>query len=333
LRVLVVGGTRFIGVATVELLLEHDHAVVVFNRGTRSGLWPGRVRELRGDRTDRRSLVRLASERFDGVVDFCAYRAADVRALLAVQGGVQRHVHISSGTVYALEPRLPWREETPYGPAPLWGAYARGKIESEQVLRAERDDTTATTAIRPPWVLGAGSYADRERFVLNRLLDREEILLPGDGKAVQQFVTAGQVAHAVVAALEAFDEGGWRAFNVASPGYASLEGFVEVCAEVVGVEPFVRPVGGGATGTGAPVFEMASPVFPFPNENYLLDTTSLGAAGLAPAPVALEAMIGESLAHLVDSPERRWSRSPAERELLGGEATGPQRRAGEAPGR
>src|SRR5262249_18812433 len=154
---------------------------------------------------------------------------------------VRRHVHMSSGTVYALDPRLPWREDTPYGPAPLWGEYARGKIECEEVLQVGRPASTATTAIRPPWVLGPGSYADRERFVLNRLLDREPILLPGDGKAVQHFVTGGEVAHAIVAVLEAFEDGGWRAFNVASPAYASLEGFVEICAEVAGVESVVRP--------------------------------------------------------------------------------------------
>ena len=114
MKVLVVGGTRFMGVDTVELLLEHEHEVVVFNRGTRAGLWPGRVREVRGDRTDAGALAQLAGESFDGVVDFCAYRADDVRGLLAVQGEAQRHVHMSSGTVYALAPRLPWAEDTPY---------------------------------------------------------------------------------------------------------------------------------------------------------------------------------------------------------------------------
>ena len=51
---------------------------------------------------------------------------------------------------------------------------------------------------------------------------------------------------------------------------------------------------------------------------YLLDTTALEAAGLAATPVALDAAIEGSLADLVDSPARRWSRSPAERALLHG---------------
>src|SRR5438093_4186694 len=167
MNVLVVGGTRFMGVATVERLLGRGHDVTLFNRGSRAGMWAGRVREVRGDRADPNALAQLAGEAFDGIVDFCAYTARDTQALLRVQGDVPRLVHVSSGTVYRLDPRLPWPEETPFGPAALWGDYARGKIDCEQALRSQRSPTTATTAVRLPWVLGPRNYADRGAFGLN----------------------------------------------------------------------------------------------------------------------------------------------------------------------
>jgi len=310
-KVLVVGGTRFMGVATVDRLLERDHDVTIFNRGSRAGLWGTRVREVIGDRRDARALAQLGGDRFDAVVDFCAYTAADTEALLQVQGAAQRLVHLSSGTVYRLDPHLPWSEETPLGPALLWGDYARGKIECERALE-RRPASLATTSVRLPWVLGPGSYADRESFVLNRLLDGAEIALPGDGRALQQFVSATQVAGALVEIVERF-EAGRRALNVASPGYASLEGFVELCAEVAGVEPRLRRLGGGVTGTGSPTFAMTDCVFPFPNENYLLDLAASERAGVAPPPTSLEAMLAESLDWLRASPERRrWRRTAAE---------------------
>jgi nucleoside-diphosphate-sugar epimerase len=316
MKVLVVGGTRFMGVETVERLLERGHDVTLFNRGTRPGLWAGRVRELRGDRTDPTSFGQLAGGLFDGLIDFCAYTARDSEALLRVQGNVPRLVHISSGTVYRLDPRLPWAEETPYGPAEIWGEYARGKIECERVLQAQRSPETATTAVRLPWVLGPRSYADRGAFVLNRLLDHEELLLPGDGKALQQFVSATQAAHSIVAILEQFDRG-WRAFNIASPGYASLEGFVHTCAAVAGVAARIRRVGRGATGTGSPVFVMTDAVFPFPNENYLLDLSASTSAGVAPLPTTLEEMLRSELEDLNANPERRrWQRTAAESALI-----------------
>jgi 2'-hydroxyisoflavone reductase len=316
MRVLVVGGTRFMGVDTVERLLERGHDVTLFNRGSRPGLWGDRVRELHGDRTNPSSLTRLGGEQFDGAIDFCAYTAPDSEALLRVQGDVQRLVHISSGTVYRLDPRLPWAEETPLGPAELWGEYARGKIACERVLQTRRPADAATTVVRLPWVLGARSYAERGVFVLNRLLDHEDVLLPGDGKAMHQFVSAEEVAHSLVAILERFDCG-WRAFNIASPGFTSLEGFVELCAEVAGVEPRIRRVGGGVTGTGSPVFVMADAVFPFPNANYLLDLGASVAAGVAPPPTTLEEMLRSELHALAANPERRtWRRTAAEQSVM-----------------
>ncbi len=313
-----IGGTRFIGVDTVERLLHRGHQVTIYNRGTRKGLWSGRVRELNGDRADPVALQQLADEQFDGIIDLCAYTARDTQTLLDVQGNVPRFVHMSSGTVYQLHSQLPWSEDAPYGPAPLWGAYAYGKIECERLLRTKRAEVDATTVIRAPWVLGARNYADREKFVLNRLLDREEILLPGDGKAVQQFVTSGQVAHSIVAALETFRHEGWQAFNIASPGFTSLEGFVRACASVAHVKPFFRHIGGGPTGTARLVFDMNNPVFPFPNENYVLDLTSSEKAGIASPKTALEAMIEDALVDLnshID--QRRWSRTSAELSVLG----------------
>lgn len=287
------------------------------NRGTRANPWPGRVRGVVADRRDPSALAPLAAEEFDAVVDFCAYTAADTRALLEALGHVQRLVHISSGTVYRLDPHLPWNEETPYGPASVFGAYAQGKIECEETLRRVRSSTEASTAIRFPWVLGARSYADRERFVLNRILDGAEILLPGDGQAVVQFLSVEQAAEGIAAVLEQFDDGGWRAFNIASPGFTSLQGFVEVCGAVAEIEPRIRIIGGGVTGTGDAIFDMRDCVFPFPNLNYVLDLRASEAAGVAPAPVALEDMVAQTLAELrEEATPRVWRRTPAEEGVL-----------------
>ena len=316
MKVLVVGGSRFMGVATVERLLAAGHDVTVFNRGTRAGLWAGRAHEVHGDRADPTSLGQLGREAYDGVVDFCAYTARDTEALLDAVGNVARFVHLSSGTVYRLDPVLPWPEETPYGPATLWGDYALGKIECEQVLRARRDAALATTAVRLPWVLGPGNYADREAFVLNRLLDGALVLLPGDGKSLHQFVSSAQVAEVLVRILEQ-PRVGWRPLNIASSGFVSLEGFVRICAEVAGVDARIHGVGGGATGTAEGVFRMADPLFPFPNESYLLDLSAATAAGLAPAPTTLRRMIEDALADLRAHPERRaWTRTAAEQRHL-----------------
>jgi nucleoside-diphosphate-sugar epimerase len=311
------GGSRFMGLAVVERLLQGGHEVATFNRGTRSVPWNGTVQEVIGDRDDPDAVAKLSALRLDGIIDLSAYTADQTRKLLMVQGDVGRHVHISSGAIYAPQPLLPWAEDTPQGPWPLWGTYAAEKLASEHVLAAHRPRDAATTVLRFPFVLGPRNYADREEFVLNRLLDRVPLLLPGDGKAVQQFLSVDQAAEAMVHCLETFDTGGTRAFNIASPALASLEGFVYACARVAGVEPLYRVLGSGPTGTTSTVFNPVDCVFPFPNENYILDLRASERAGVSPAPVRLDEMITRSLEALLDDPSRRaWRRTLAESAAL-----------------
>jgi nucleoside-diphosphate-sugar epimerase len=311
------GGSRFAGIAIVRRLLERGHTVTVFNRGTHAVDWHGGVREIRGDRDDAAAMARLRSLSFDGVIDMSAYTTAQTRGLLDVLGDVPRLVHCSSGAVYPSQPVLPWPEYTAGSPWPVWGAYGREKVGSELLLQEERSERAATTAIRLPYVLGPGNFADREEFVLNRLLDRAEILIPGDGRAVQQFVSVSQVGYAMVAALETFAAGGWRAFNIAAPQFTSLVGFVEVCAEVSGFNPRLRFVRGSGIELPDGVFNRFEAIFPFPNFNYVLDVTASARAGIAPPPVTLPEMIGESFAFLQSNPGRRsWVRTAGERAHL-----------------
>jgi 2'-hydroxyisoflavone reductase len=313
MKVLVMGGSRFMGRAVVHRLLDQNHSVTVFNRGTRVVEWPGPVTELQGDRNSSADLKPLADLALDGVIDLSAYTPHQTEMLLNVLGDVLRFVHCSSGAVYAPQPELPWPESTPYGPWPLWGTYGRDKLGCEQVLQAARTHSRATTVIRMPYVLGPANYADREEFVLNRLLDGAEILVPGDGQAVQQFLSTTQVGYAMVAALETFLAGGWQAFNIASPTFVSLRGFIEICAAATGTTPILRCVDTGAAGTATDVFSPANAVFPFPNVNYVLDLEASVRAGIAPPPISLASMIADSLQALISSPERRqWTRTKAE---------------------
>lgn len=317
MHVLVMGGTRLMGLETVRRLLANGHEVSVFNRGTRQIQWPGPVDELRGDRDVAADLeAALAALGPEAVVDFSSYTSRQTELLLDALPQAPRLVYCSSGAVYAPDPVLPWHEErTPTGPWPLWGAYGVEKLESERMLRERRAASSlSTTILRPPTVLAPANYAAREEWVFNRLLDGAEVLIPGDGRAISHFVSAGQVAAVAAAAVDAFDDGLTRIFNVADPtAVASALGFVELCAEVSGTEARVRhvePTSG--------VFNVQENVFPFPSENYLLDTHTAEAAGIQPAPVGLRPMLRAAYEGLLANPERReWSRSRSELEALG----------------
>jgi 2'-hydroxyisoflavone reductase len=311
------GGTRFLGVEVVEALLRAGHEVTIFHRGSRNPAWTGPVGQVIGDRTVPADLARLARLEVDAILDMSAYTRAQTEMLLDAIPDIPRLVHVSTVNVYRPSPLLPWPEDTPYGPHPLWGSYAVEKIGCELALRERRSPSLSTVAIRLPLVLGPGNFIAREEFVLSRLLDDQLILLPGDGQAVHQYVWIRHAAQALVRAVE-LGSAGFRPFNVASRRCnTSLEGFVEVCAEVSATTPRIQTVGGGPTGEDLPVFNGVDCVFPFSNENTVADLSAADAAGLIEPFLPLHDMIAEALHYLKAEPGRRqWNRTAAEQRVM-----------------
>lgn len=311
------GGTRMMGEATVRHLLAAGHEVTVFNRGSRVPEWSAHVTQLRGDRDVAADLTQLSQLDVDTVVDFSAYRGVQSVSLVEVLPPAVHLVHCSTGAVYAPVPQLPWAEDSPIGPWALWGDYAREKLATEQAARAAATDDRVVTIFRLPYVLAPRNYAPREEFVLNRLLDGKDVLLPGDGKAVQQFITAEQVGESVNLLVSTRPEQDVAVYNVADPrGLCTTEGFVQLCAQVAGVEVRIRAVP-SPTGADGP-FNAADCVFPFPNEAYVMDVSRGAAAGVLPASRPLTEAIDSALDALRSEPQRRsWERTAAERAWLG----------------
>ncbi|WAX59036.1 NAD-dependent epimerase/dehydratase family protein [Jatrophihabitans cynanchi] len=312
------GGTRMMGDATVRHLLAAGHHVSVFNRGSRVPDWADHVSQLRGDRDVPTDLAQIAGLDIDTIVDFSAYRGAQTASLVKVLPEAVHLVHCSTGAVYAPVPQLPWAEDSPIGPWDLWGDYAREKLNTEQAARTAATGERTVTIFRLPYVLGPRNYAPREEFVLNRLLDGEEVLLPGDGKAVQHFITAEQVGESVNLLVCSRPEAGVAVYNIADQrGLCTTEGFVQLCAEAADVAVRIRPVP-GPTGAEGP-FDAGDCVFPFPNEAYVMDVSRAAAAGVLPVSRPLASAIDVALDALRAEPERRvWQRTAAERAWLHG---------------
>jgi 2'-hydroxyisoflavone reductase len=101
-KLLLLGGTKFLGRATVEAALEPGHEVTLFTRGLTNPELFSEAERLRGDRTDPEALKVLASREWDAVVDTCGYFPKDVRASAeALRDSVGRYLFVSSISAYA----------------------------------------------------------------------------------------------------------------------------------------------------------------------------------------------------------------------------------------
>jgi nucleoside-diphosphate-sugar epimerase len=238
MRVLVLGGTRFIGPRLVRRLAEAGHEVLVFHRGRTTAALPPGVRTLLGDR---RQLTHHAVDlrRFgpDVVVDMIAFTEEDAVSLVAAFRGVAgRLVAVSSGDVYRAygvftrleqgppEP-TPIREDSPLRQVlfPYRAAATPGddKYDYEKILveRAVMGDAALpATVLRLPMVYGPGDEQHRLAPYLKRMLDGRPAILLDEGMARWRCLRGyvEDVAAAVALAVTNPVAAG-RVYNVAEP--------------------------------------------------------------------------------------------------------------------
>src|SRR4030095_7050699 len=182
--ILIIGGSRFVGPLLVSLL--EKHSLTVFNRGRIPVEYPENVEFIKGDRDEMFNI----DKKFDAVVDMCAYEGRQTKAAIE-ELDFSFFLHMSTAAVYRKSEIFPLNELSPIGEWPLWGEYNKGKVQCEKVLSESGLDYAA---IRPVYILGPNNYAPRERFIYSRLRKGQEMILPGNGEALAQFVFAKDVA-------------------------------------------------------------------------------------------------------------------------------------------
>jgi nucleoside-diphosphate-sugar epimerase len=268
-RVLVLGGTYFIGRAVVHALAR-EHEVTVLNRGTRNPP-AGAVAQLRADRMDAGSVRRALASRggVDAVVDVSGIAPAHIRSTAPVlrELGVERYVYVSSAAVYdGATTSRPFPEDAPAPGEATWGDYARAKALCEQALHAH--GFAELTVLRPPYVYGPFNTEPREQFLWARMLAGRPVLVPGDGTTPIQFCPVDHVADVVAAACRG--ELAPATYNVAESRSYTLTDYVDVLAAAAGVAvPEVRLVPGSVP---------ARDFFPFRDYELVVDTSRLEAA-------------------------------------------------------
>jgi 2'-hydroxyisoflavone reductase len=240
MKVLVLGGTEFVGRAVVEEALALGWDVTVFNRGSHEP--PAGVTALRGDRSAAGGLAALERGEWDVVVDTWSWAPVAVRdsaSLLAGRAG--HYVYVSSRSVYA--------DPVPFGAdesAPLVAAsaddedasdYAKNKAGAELGVLAAFGEQRALLA-RAGTVLGHYENVGRLPWWLSRIARGGPVLAPGPSDLGLQYVDARDLA---VWSLRAAERGVGGAFNVVSPpGFVTMRELLETCVKVIGGDAELR---------------------------------------------------------------------------------------------
>jgi 2'-hydroxyisoflavone reductase len=228
MKILILGGTVFLGRHLVEAALARGHHITIFNRGQHNPDWYPEVEKLRGDR--RREVEALRGRRWDAVIDTCGYLPGAVRKsaeLLAA--AVEHYTFISSVSVYAHFDLAGTDENAPLS-----------SITSEQVDEAEKIDTgeraTAVTYgkmygalkalceraaeeampgrvlnVRAGLLVGSHDYSDRFTYWVHRVAQGGEVLAPGRPGRRVRVIDARDLAEWIIRMTEMRQTGTYNA--------------------------------------------------------------------------------------------------------------------------
>jgi nucleoside-diphosphate-sugar epimerase len=285
MRILVLGGTSFVGRAIVEDALRTGAEVTLFGRGrTGADLFPELTR-LIGDR-DTGDYTALRDGGWDAVVDVSGYVPRHVgQAMDALGDRVGRYLFISSHAVYQRTGVGPGStEDTPRRP-PVRdteelddGTYGPLKVACEDDVVARYG--SRATIVRPGKVVGRHDPSDTFTYWVRRATRGGRVALPADPEQPVQVTDSRDLARLVVRLLVDDRPGVYHAVGPAEP--ITLGGLIETCARVAGTQVEIVPV----SPDGVP------PLFPLVRTNRPTQQRSSArarAAGMSATPLEVTA--------------------------------------------
>jgi 2'-hydroxyisoflavone reductase len=234
MRILVIGGTRFLGRHLVEAALERDHDVTLFNRGkTNADLFPS-VPKLRGDRAS--DLSALQGKTWDVVIDTCGYVPRVVNASVqALARSTSLYVFISSISVYAEFTSSAINESSPVATIPDETVEevtneTYGPLKALCERAAEKAMPGRVLQIRPGYIVGPHDPTDRFTYWPYRVAQGGEVTVPGKPESPIQFIDARDLTEWLVRLCE---NGKTGTYNATGPDYLlTMQGFLETCRGV-----------------------------------------------------------------------------------------------------
>lgn len=239
MKILILGGTIFLGKHIVNSALRQGHEVTLFNRGIHNpDIFPG-IEKLKGDRKN--NLEPLNGRSFDAVIDTCGYVPAVVRLSAEfLKDKVKHYTFVSSISVYKDFSETGMNENSETGRLEdesvedITGeTYGPLKYLCEKVIEEVYVDKALI--IRPGLISGEDDPSDRFTYWIHRISEGGRVLAPGPKEKNVQFIDVKDLADFIIRSVENKLSG---TFNATGPDYKlTFEKFIEECKKVSGKDP------------------------------------------------------------------------------------------------
>lgn len=239
-KILMMGGTRFIGVYLARKLVEAGHEVTLFTRGKKPiaeriaddtdasyAHFERSIKHIAGDRKDYDAVRRqLTGSGFQVVFDINGREAEEAQPLLDALPGLEQYIYCSSAGVYLKSDQMPHREEDAVDPK----SRHKGKLDTEDLLARSGVNFTS---LRPVYIYGPLNYNPVEEHFFHRLKAGRPIPVPGSGMQVTQLGHVKDLADAFYACV-GNPNAARQIFNISGERYVTFDGLARACAKAMG---------------------------------------------------------------------------------------------------
>lgn len=235
-KVLVMGGTYFVGKRVVDELLKNHYDVYTLNRGSKKDT---RVKNLICDRDNEEELKKvLCDYKFDIIIDICGLNGEQAKKLCGAidRDKLKAFVFISSSAVYDIENlSIPYKENDNLAENKIWTLYGKNKIESEECYINEfKDSNVRLIMLRPPYIYGEDNYAQRESFIFDHIYNNKPVIIPASNP-ILQFIYTTDLADIIIKLVETSKEN-ISIYNVGNKKSVTSFEWVKACAKAAGKE-------------------------------------------------------------------------------------------------
>ena len=241
MKILLIGGTRFLGLYIVDDLVDRGHEVVLLNRGKRPP-HPKAAAAIKCDKGDREEFGKaLSSERWDAVADTILDHEDLEFAVEVLKGRIVHFLHTGSIGVYAPLQRVPAAESDPLALQDAVYSFNYKLLQDQVLLGAHAAHGFPGTSLRMSMIYGAGAiplegWGGRRKEFFQMLRDGEIIPLPNQGLALIHPGHVADLAQSFGDALECPESIG-QAYNIGGDRALMMRDYVVAIAAVMGVEP------------------------------------------------------------------------------------------------
>lgn len=210
MKLLFIGGTRFVGLAMAREAIARGHEVSIFHRSEKFPTGTESAVHLKGDRT--KDFTNLQSGNWDAVIDVCGYRPHEIHALYDVFAGrINKYVFISTVSVYADDIALGLDEKAKLTgvsiledkeliTVPIDGeTYGPLKVLCEEAVREHYQDNLI---IRPTYVIGPDDYTNRFHSWVRKFLSDDVVDVPKNLDTTLQYIDVRDLANFTIEAIE-----------------------------------------------------------------------------------------------------------------------------------